>query len=199
MRAFVLALLALVLVAAPARAQEGCPPGYTCVPPADMKVFVQLLTDQQCRNKTESKLTLDPIVIITDRQGRVYTSGNDPKPYKLYIDWCNYKIEAKANVQTQVAERVEPEYGFRFRVKAALGYLPLQALDKNSSKAVDAGLLLEPFFLHWANVNAFVGFRSFGAGLGFDITKNFGVYAGYAMVWGDWKSDVIGALDFAFW
>jgi hypothetical protein len=199
-RAFVLTLLALVLVAAPARAQTACPPGVTCVPPEDMKVFLQLLKDQQCRNKTEPKLTLDPIVIITDHQGRVYTSGNDPKPYKLAIDWCNYQIDAKAVVKTQVAEYVAPEYGFRFRVKAALGYLPFQAIvHNNAAKAMDAGLLLEPFFLHWANLNVFVGFRSFGPGFGFDITRNFGAYLGYALTWGTWQSDVFGALDFAFW
>ena len=177
-----------------------CPPGVTCVPPEDMKVFVQLLKDQKCREETPPKLTADPVTIVVDKEGRIYGSGSDPYPYKLHIDWCNYKVEVTSQVKLVAAQRVEPISGFRFRPKATIGFLPLTALNEKSGySGLDAGVLLEPFFLSWANVNAYVGFRSVGAGLGFDITKNMGLYVGYAITWGTWQSNPHAAISFALW
>lgn len=196
-----LALLS-AFFAHPAAADEPkpCAEGSTCVPAEDMQVFVQLLRDQKCRNDNPPKLTLDPVTIVVDRQGRLYYSGAEPKPYKVHVEWCNYSIDAAGKVQVQVAQRVEPNWGFRFRPKAALGYLPVEALEeKDASRGLDGGVLLEPFFFHWVNVNAFVGVRSVGAGLGFDLTKNFGLYAGYALAWGTWRSNPQAGLYFAFW
>lgn len=177
-----------------------CPAGMTCVANDDMKVFVQLLKDQKCRTDTPPKFTLDPITVVVDRQGRVYYSGNEPKPYKLHIDWCNYRVDATAKVSLTVAQKVEPTWGFRFRPKAAFGYLPVEALEeKDASKGLDGGILVEPFFIQWFNVNAYVGVRSVGAGIGFDLTKNFGLYLGYSIAWGTWRSNPFGGLYFALW
>ena len=65
-------------------------------------------------------------------------------------------------------------------------------------EALDGGILVEPFFVQWANVNVLVGFRSFGAGLGADITTNFGLYLGYALTWGTWRSNPYLGVSFAF-
>jgi hypothetical protein len=199
----VLAFLALLsmFLARPALAQGTCEAGATCVPAEDVKVFVQLLKDQKCRSENPPTFALDPVVIVVDKDGRVYGSGNDPKPYKMHVDWCNYHIDANANVKLQVAREVPPTWGFRFRLKAAVGYLPVEALEeKDAGRGLDAGLMFEPFyFFRYFNLNAYVGVRSFGGGLGFDVTKNFGLYAGYALAWGTWRSNPEAALYFSFW
>jgi len=171
--------LAVLLLAQPAGAQTACE-GGTCVAKEDLQAFVQLAREAKCRADTPPAFKIDPVTIVVDRDGRIYGSGSDPKPMTFHLDWCNYKIEGKGQVNIVAAQRVEPTSGFRFRTKATIGYLPLTALDKKDGYAgLDAGVLLEPFFLSWANVNAYVGFRSVGAGLGIDLTRNMGLYVGY--------------------
>jgi hypothetical protein len=199
-RLLVLLVLLTAFLARPAGAEQTCPEGSTCVPPEDLKVFVELLKAQKCRDENPPKLVLDPIVIVVDREGRVYYSGGEPRPYKVHVDWCNYQIDALGKVQVQVAQRVEPTWGFRFRAKAAFGYLPIEALtEKDAGRGIDGGVLLEPVFLQWANFNVYVGVRSVGTGLGFDVLKNMTVYLGYALAWGTWRSNPHLAVGFALW
>lgn len=176
-----------------------CPEGYTCVPDEDMKAVVQLLHDQKCRAETQPTITADPVIIVVDRQGRVFGSGTGDKPYHLKLVWCNYQLDAQTNIHLDVAQRVEPTWGFRLRVKATAGLLVFDAFkERKLYEALDGGVLVEPFFIQWANVNAYVGFRSVGLGLGADITTNFGAYAGYALTWGSWRSNPFIAAYFAF-
>lgn len=197
---FVAVLSFLLLVSLRASAEETCPSGSTCIPPEDLRVFVQLLRDHKCRLEQNPSFVLDPVQIIVDRQGRVFYSGAEPKPYKIHLDWCNYHIDALGKIQVQVAQRVEPTWGFRFRAKAAFGYLPIEALaEKDAYLGLDGGVLLEPFFLQWANLNVYVGVRSFGGGVGFDLTRNFGLYTGYALAWGTWRSNLHAGVYFSFW
>jgi hypothetical protein len=165
-----------------------------------MKVFVQLLKDAKCRNETAPTVAADPVTIVVDKEGRIFGSGDAPKPYSFKLNWCNYKLDATSEIKLVAAQEVPPTKGFRFRAKAAFGYLPIAAITaKDYRNGLDGGVLLEPFFLSLANVNAYVGVRSFGLGAGFDITRNFGVYAGYAMTWGSWQSQLHTAVYFSFW
>lgn len=191
--------LAVLLCTPSAWAQMSCE-GGTCVPKDDLKVFVQLARDQKCRAETAPRLTSDPITIVVDRDGRIFGSGSDPHPYRLTLDWCNYQVVATSQVKLVAAERVEPTWGFRFRLKAAIGYLPVEAwYEKDGGRGIDGGVLLEPFFLRWANLNAYVGVRSVGVGVGFDVTRNFGPYVGYSVAWGTWRSNLLTGVSFAFW
>lgn len=195
-------LLPIALMAPNAGAADpvACPPGVTCVPPEDMKVFVQLLKEQKCRAETPPTFKVDPVQITIDNDGRVYGTGSTPTPYKVHFDWCNYKVDGAGQTSIVAAKREAETWGWRFRVKAAPGFLPLTALNaKEASKGIDLGVLIEPFFVQWSNVNAYVGIRSVGGGFGFDLTKNFGVYAGYAITWGSWEHNLHGAMSFALW
>lgn len=176
-----------------------CPEDHTCVPDGDMAVFVKLLHEKKCLNTEKPKFELDSVVVITDHRGRVYFSGAGPKPYKLKMSWCNYDVEAQAEVETVVAMREEPTWGFRPRLKATFGILLTELVEASEfSDALDGGLLFEPFYVHWVNLNAYVGVRSFGAGVGFDITTNFGGYAGYSLTWGGWRSNPFVSVFFSF-
>lgn len=198
MRTLILAVLFLGLFAGTARGQ--CVEGSTCVPGSDLKVFVEALKEKQCLLKTAPTLTTDPVTIVIDKEGRVFGSGSDPHPYKVHLTWCNYTLDATGETKIVAGQAPEQTYGFRFRPKAALGLLGTELLvGPKFSDAVDAGVLLEPFFFQWANINAYVGFRSVGAGVGFDITKNFGAYVGYSVTWGGWRSNPLASLYFSFW
>lgn len=187
--------LAGLLLARPASAQ--CQQGV-CVPREDMVVLAQLLRDQKCRNETVPQLKLDPVTIITDRQGRVYTSGTGPRPYKVELVWCNYTVKAEGQINVLAAQLAEPSWGWRFRVKATVGYLPLAGLSRGPLAGLDGGALFEPVYWRWLNANVFLGARSVGVGLGLDLTRNLGVYTGYSWTW-DGRSQVLGAVSFALW
>ena len=199
MRRLCLTALLLCLTETPALAEQLCPSG-TCVPPEDMQVFVLLLQEKRCRFDTVPTLKADSVTILTDRDGRVFSTGSDPMPYRLRLDWCGTQIDATSQIKILVAKRVEPQYGFRFRVKATIGYLPVEAFEeKDAGRGIDGGVLLEPLFYHWANLNVYAGVRSVGAGIGFDVFRNFGFYTGYAMSWKTWRSNPMAAFYFSFW
>ncbi len=171
-----------------------------CVPRDDLRAFVQLAKEAKCRSETSPRLQTDPLAVVIDREGRIYGSGAAPYPYTVKLHWCNYDIEARGQVQILAAQLEEPAWGLRFRPKVAVGYLPATAFtEKDGYAGLDAGVLLEPFFLSWANVNVYVGARSVGVGLGADLTRNMGAYLGYATTWGSWQHNPHVALSFALW
>lgn len=198
-----IALLAglLTLLASPVvGAQEPCAEGSQCVPPEDMKVFVGVLSEKQCLLSTQPEFKLDPITIVVDQDGRVYASGADPNPYTVKMTWCSYAVTATGGV-TVVVARKEPEvWGFRFRPKFSSGFLFVEAFEREKAlDAVDVGLLWD--FLYWKsfNLNIATGIRSIGAGVGFDITRNFGAYLGYAFAYADVRHNPYAGLYFSFW
>jgi hypothetical protein len=189
-------ILGVILLAARVALGAECAEGSTCVPAQDMAVITKVLKEKQCLQANKPIFQLDPINVVTDKDGRVFVSGT---PYHLRMTWCSYDVRAEGTVKAQAAIYVAPEYGFRFRPKAYLGYLPLEAIkDEKAGTGIDAGVLLDFFHWKWANVNAAVGIRSGGAGLGVDITRNFGAYLGYGITWGTWRHNPNGGLWFAF-
>lgn len=199
MKKIVAALMGLVLAATPASASAEPTCDGACITDADMQVFVKLLRDQKCRNETPPKFDVDPITIVVDREGRIYGSGADPKPYKIHMKWCNYEVDATGKVKLTAASRVEPDYGFRFRPKFSAGLLPIEAFRRDPwTQAVDVALMADLAYWKTLNFNVHAGIRSFGLGVGVDITKNFGAYVGYANTWSDWRSNVYTGLYFGF-
>lgn len=198
MRALFVALL--LLVSASASAQD-CPEGKVCVDKEDMASFLQLAREQKCRTEQSPKVTADDVTIVVDRQGRVYGSGTGPRPFTVHVDWCNYQLEAKTSLQVQAAQRVEPNWGFRLRLKPTFGLLIPDVFrsDTKFHRALDGGLLIEPFYVYDANLNVYLGLRSFGIGLGYDITKNMTGYAGYSVTWGTWRPNLFLGVGFSLW
>lgn len=197
--------LAVFLTALLAHADE-CKAPDTCVPEKDMGLFVKMAQEKQCLLNNEPAFDLDPINIVIDRDGRVFFSGAEPHPYTLRMNWCDYDVEAKGKVTVIAAMREPDTWGFRFRPKAYIGALPLEALYSNPSlddlrvhDLIDAGVMVDFFYWEWFNVNAAVGFRTLGGGVGVDLTANFGAYTGYALTWGDWNHNANIGLWFSFW
>lgn len=171
-----LRLLALLTLFSPAlvSAQE-CVAPSTCLTADELDVFRKLLVEKQCLQQNLPKVTSTAIEIITDKDGRVFSNGTGDKPFEVSLDWCNYQLSAKTQIKVVAAQAVAPEWGFRFRPKAAVGLLTADLLAGHPFKdTVDGGVLLEPFFWRFLNLNGYVGVRSVGAGLGADLTSNFG-------------------------
>lgn len=219
MRLFKLvALLVTLLWTLPILADD-TPPACTngtCVPKADMDKFIEVLKEKKCLQTTKPTFELDPINIVVDKDGRVFYSGAAPNPYTLHMKWCNYEAEAQGKVSLVTALHVPSIWGFRFRPKAYMGVLPIEAFNitvSNEAKTAlgqkttpltfgdvwDAGVMVDFFHYDWFNLNAAVGYRSFGAGIGADLTQNFGLYLGYANTWGTWHHNFNLALWFSFW
>lgn len=172
-----------------------------CVLKTDFDKLLTIAEEHRCLETTKPKFEIEDIVIITDVTGRVFYTGADPeRPYKLEMNWCQYEVIAEGKVEI-IAAMQEPEtWGFRFRPKAYLGYLPTRLLvdDATFAEGIDVGLLLDFFYVEWANLNAAVGFRSVGLDLGVDLTRNFGAHVGWAVGWSRPPHNLSTGIYFAF-
>lgn len=190
------------LLSAPVRAQQtSCTGGGSCVDSADMAVFLEALKEKKCLLSNHPGVTSDPVQIVIDRQGRVFGSGSDPKPFTIHLTWCSYTLDAVGQTQIIAGQEIPPTYGLRFRPKATIGLLGTELVTGSPFQdSVDAGVLLEPFYFFTDfNVNAYVGVRSVGGGLGFDLTRNMGAFAGYVATWSQFRSNPMIALYFSLW
>ena len=195
-----LTALTLLLWPLTVRAEVACSAGSTCVSDTDLKTFVTLAQEKQCLQKNQPTFKLDPITVIVDKDGRVYYSGDEPKPYSLKMTWCTYEVTTTGKVALVVAKNEPPVWGFRFKPKFAGSYLFVDGFS--SSKAIDGfdvGILWDFLYYKAVNLNVATGFRSIGAGLGLDITRNFGGFAGYAFSWWTLKHNPQLGLYFSFW
>jgi hypothetical protein len=169
-----------------------------------MQTFLKVLRGKQCLLEEPPEFELDPIQIVTDKQGRIFFSGNDPYPYTLRMNWCSYEVKAEGKVKMVAAMRKPPIWGFRLRPKAYMGILPTESTYASEDPRelrdfVDAGIMLDFLYYDWANLNVAVGYRSTGAGVGVDLMENFGLYSGYAITWGDWHHNANLGLWFSFY
>ena len=172
-------------------AEQPCPEGKACVGKEDMESIVVILKERKCLEETTPSFKVSSVTILTDTAGRIYYQGGEKDPknskaiYSLEMDWCHYHVTTHGGVRVIAAVKEPPIWGFRFRPKAYLGYTVLTPfLEGNAfSKGIDAGLMLDFVYYRWLNLNAALGFRTFGIGLGADLTTNFGGYLGYGVSW----------------
>ena len=170
-----------------------------CLPRQDFQRFLDIALERQCLEKKKPVFEVDPITVVTDSEGRVFYTGADPnKPYRVTMSWCHYEVEAVGKVSIVAAMKEPATSGLRFRPKAYLGHLPLKLAKGKFHDGIDAGLLVDWLFIHDFNLNVAAGFRSLGLGVGVDLTKNFGVYAGYAIGYTAPTHNVNASIYFSF-
>jgi hypothetical protein len=202
MRRLLASLAFTVAVALPSVATaEGEACNGTCVAPDDMKKIVEVLKERQCLETEKPVYELDPVNVVVDKDGRIFYSGADPHPYTLHMKWCQYDVTAEGKVKVVAAVQEPPTFGFRMRPKAYLGYLLAEPFRKGKTfkDGIDAGLMLDPFYVKYFNLNVHVGFRAVGVGVGVDIFRSFGAYAGYAVTWDGFHSNPETSFWFSFW
>lgn len=198
-----LVFVALLFFPNEASAQEECAPGMTCVQDGDLADLLTLAEEMGCLKSTNPTFYTDSITITTDKEGRVYVSGANPYPFTMRMAWCGFTLTSEMALEVMVA-KAEPDpqpasWGFRFRLKFAGSYLIVDAVRGKAEDGIEVGLLWDFFYWEHLNVNVATGFRSAGLGLGYDITKNFGAYGGYAFSFWALKSNPQFGLYFGFW
>jgi len=90
---------------------------------------------------------------------------------------------------------------FRLRIRAQVGILipqMIQTFDGDKRRFWDSGLGWDFFHLDDFNVALYTGVNSLGGGIGYDLTRNFGLYGGYAFVYSGLQSSIITTIYFSF-
>lgn len=181
-------------------AQAVCAEKSTCVADKDLTTFVSLLEEKHCLQTTQPIIQLDPVTVIVDKEGRLYYSGADPKPYTLKLSWCNYEVTATGKVALTVAKNELPVWGFRFRPKFAGSYLFVDGFSSTKAiDGVDVGVLWDFLYYKSVNLNVSTGFRAIGVGIGVDLFKSMTLYGGYAFSWWTLKHNPSIGIGFALW
>jgi hypothetical protein len=177
-------------------------PGGVCLT-ADEKQKV-ITAVQELKKIKDSPAILkiqDPIEIISDWDGRVYVSGGVTKPLRAKLTLGDtIDRDMAITLDSKVAYRPKPpDPMFRLRIRAQAGVLIPQFLQSDSGwNKYDFGIALDFMHLDWANLSAYAGARSAGGGIGIDLTRNFGPFLNYALVYDGFKSGVLLGGYFSF-
>lgn len=197
--------LSAALATSPAAAEECVPPpGGKCLTAEQFEAVKKALREYDNVQDSPAELKLEqPLVIVQDWHGRVYVNGGDRKPIPAKLKIGQYVDRDMAvTVETRVFYREKPpDPMFRLRIRAQAGLLVPQlvtAVGGEKQNFFDGGVGLDFFHLGPVNVSANVGVFSSGGGLGLDLTKNFGVLAGYALVYDGLKSSVLAGTYLSF-
>lgn len=183
-----------------------CPPeGGICLTKeqrAQVTAAIEELDDIK-NSKAEVEI-LEPIIIIRDWEDRVYINGGEKKPIKLKLrigKTINRDMEMTLPIQVGYREE-PPDPMFRLRIRAQAGFLiPTifeSPIKEHILDGMDAGIGWDFFHLDLVNLSVYTGIRSVGGGLGLDLTKNFGPYLGYSLVYDGLKSNALAGIYFSF-
>jgi hypothetical protein len=181
------------------------PEEQVCINKEEADKLAQALREYKNIKESPAKLEMkEPIIIIRDWEDRVYVNGGEKSPIKLRLrigEYVDREFEAVFPVQVFYREE-PPDPPFRLRIKAQAGFLLPQLFtavkDGGVDSTIDMGIAFDFFHYGPVNINIYTGIRSIGAGLGFDITKNFGVYSGYALSYRGLESGALTGVFFSF-
>lgn len=184
-----------------------CPPepGGICLTAEQKAQVTEAVKELDTIKKSKAEIQLEPIVIIRDWEDRVYINGGEKKPIKLKLKLgptIDRDMELTLPIQIGYREK-PPDPMFRLRFRAQLGFLVPTLIDvvrdgDTITEGLEGGLGLDFFHLDWFNVAVHTGVRSIGGGVGFDLTRNFGLYGGYAFVYSTLKSNGFVSIYFSF-
>lgn len=215
MKAVPLVLAAALCLAAPGAAADPAPPPpapVECVPPPGGKCLSKEQFDEVKKaleeldriHKSPAVLTTDDkVLIVQDWDGRVYTNGGSTNPirFKLKVG-DTVDRDVAMTLPTQVYYRPRPpDPMFRLRIRAQAGLLVpqmVQSVGGDKQRFWDAGIGWDFFHLGPANLSLYTGVNSAGGGIGFDLTRNFGTYVGYSLVYDGLKSSLLTGVYFSF-
>jgi hypothetical protein len=182
-----------------------CPPQYVvCLTEPQRDEVTKAVQELKDIKDSQAVLEIqDPIIIIRDWQDRVYIDGGDKKPLRLKLKLgTTIERDMEATLPIQVAYREQPpDPMFRLRIKAESGVLVPQLIKSfggESQQFLDIGAGVDFFHLGPVNTSVHAGIRSVGLNVGLDITKNFGPFAGYALIYDGVRSSILTGLYFSF-
>lgn len=190
---------------APATQECIPPPGGKCLTKEQFDGVKQALEELDKIHKSPAVVTTkDKIVVVSDWDGRVYVNGGTTAPLRMSVrvgDTVDRDVLMTLPAVVNYRPK-PPDPMFRLRIRAQVGILVPELImtatgDKNAQFFVDGGIGWDFFHLGPVNVAAYTGVRSLGGGLGLDLTRNFGPYVGYSMVYDGWRSSVHTGVYFS--
>lgn len=218
-----LAVLAALLLSGPALAQDPEPErppcsqelldsGGICLTKEQKEKLVKAVKELEDIHGSKAEIELEePIVIVRDWEDRVYVNGGEKKPIKMKLkigEHVDRDLEVQLPIRVYYREE-PPDPWFRLRVRFQAGILIPEAIrsirntddgddETGLEEFWDAGLSWD--FLHYdaLNLAVYTGIRSVGIGPGVDLTKNFGLYAGYSFVYASLGHSLQTAAYFSF-
>jgi len=201
-----LVALAFTEPACDALAQTACTPpaGGKCLTKDQLDKVEQALKELDAIHKAPAVITTpDTITIIHDWQNRVFVNGGGASPVRLKLKLGDtVDRDMAVTLPTQVYFRPQPpDPMFRLRIRAQAGILVpqlLQTATGNKQSFWDAGIGWDFFHYNAVNVAVYTGVRSVGGGIGLDLTRNFGPYVGYSLVYEGLQSSVQTGIYFSF-
>jgi hypothetical protein len=159
--------------------------------------------DEIKSSKAKIEVT-EPIIIIRDWEDRIYINGGEKKPIKLKLKigkTIDRDMEMTLPIQVGYREK-PPDPMFRLRIRAQAGFLiPTifeSPIEEHILDGMDAGIGWDFFHLDFVNLSVYTGIRSVGGGLGLDLTKNFGPYLGYSLIYDGFQSAALAGIYFSF-
>jgi hypothetical protein len=194
----------LALFPSAASAQDCVPPsGGKCLSADQFGSVKSALEELDGIKKAEmTGEVLDPVVIVHDWDERVYVNGGDGKPIRMRVRVGTVDRTLAVKLPTTVYYREKPaDPMFRLRFRAQVGVLPVElyrTATGTKQQFWDAGFGLDFFHVGLVNLSLNVGAASSGLGLGFDLTKNFGLTVGYAAVYDGLRSGAFAGAYFSF-
>lgn len=180
-----------------------CPqPGGVCLTADEKKKVVDAVQElKKIKDSPAVLVVQDPVEIITDWDGRTYVNAGTTKPLRAKLTITDVIDRDMAiTLDAKVAYRPKPpDPMFRLRIRAQAGILLPQAFQTDSGwNKYDVGIGWDFFHIDSVNLAAYTGTRSAGGDVGLDLTRNFGVYAGYAFIYDGFKSGALLGGYFSF-
>jgi len=204
------ASILLCAIPSEVKAQNICPEGYKCIPNEVAERWKAILEERQCQDEAldaleqgletdKLKVTYEPYEVIVTQDGQVF----DRDELVAHLEWCNTKIKVTAKPQLKVnikkdAPEATPTWGFRLRVRLAVNVWPKALFTSEEVPVLEPALALEPFYLHNFHLITWAGFQTFGAGVGYDVTRNANVYVGAGGRWANAEFGPVLGVSLSF-
>jgi hypothetical protein len=179
---------------------DECPAGYKCIPEEVAQSWRSALEERMCQDAAldviesghttpDLGLEVQPYTLIITKEGQIFSDHT----IKANLVYCNLNLVLSAKPEVKVLIREDrpddKKYGFRLRVRLGVQILPDVLWKDPSSTWIEPVLLLEPVFYKKFHLLTWGGLQSFGAGVGFDLTRNANIYGG---VGGRWAKGGVG-------
>lgn len=196
----------ILLWPTPSLADVPCtpPPGGKCITAQQLSEIKQALDELGNIHSAPAVVTTnDKIEIIQDWGGRVYVNGGSTATLKLQLSLGDtVKREMALELTPIISTREKPEDPpFRLRIRAQAGLLATQLVRTSEGHYQtfwDMGISLDFFHVSSFNVASYLGVNSLGAGVGYDLTRNFGPYIGYSLAYEGPSSSLLIGAYFSF-
>ncbi len=173
-----------------------------CLDDAQYDRVIHALKQLQDIDKSIAEIKFsDSINFIRDLDNRVYLNGGKLNPVRAKLAIGKY---VSRDLEFELPARIydipaPPEPMFRLRVRAQTGILIPQAIEAISGPQnfMDIWIGLDFFNYKGFNISLNPGIYSISSGIGYDITKNFGFTAGYALTY-KIESSLFSGIYFSF-